>query len=424
MVDDNKNKITNEVGNGIERGVEKGAQGVQNTLHKMFKKLKENTKQAFQIIWNMIPLKYRLIIIAVIAVIAILFILVCAAALFILDISANETSTSDLYSSIVQMQEENIIINTLSTEEIESFISNYDTSNILLKTEMLKNTNKINNWQSKTNYSATLLITIAFEENIDENSLSSFINTMEVTAKEWETSGYKTIQEIADAYIGDDTSVEWANIITDKIYANCVNSGIYLYGEYPAQGDGYDSIYISRDGKVFRNYKQINTTTNSYYLKEWFDDEDKITGENTIKENGCSLVSTAIIISGYKDIDISPYKLATENDGKNVVNTGMHFGNALSYYGISLSVINPKGEEFNNQEKKVLKSYLKQGKSIILYVLSPSDFTRSQHFIALLDYNPANDTIYVSNPANNGDKTGWIDSEKVLKTSVRYFVIH
>lgn len=215
------NNFGNEVGNSIEKGIETGAGAIGNAVRKGAKKLKENAKLAIKTLWNTIPIEYRLIIIAVIAAIVILFVLLCAAALYILDLKSDDTSTDEKYNSVATMESTDITneASQLLQEEIQSFISNYNSDNETLKTEMLNKIDVILQWQEQHGYSAAFLITVAFEEDerVENFNFDTFFDDINIQAGTWKEMKLKTIKEIAEVWILDDTANEWANNIENNM---------------------------------------------------------------------------------------------------------------------------------------------------------------------------------------------------------------
>lgn len=106
-------------------------------------------------------------------------------------------------------------------QEIKEYIKQYETENEALRTELLKDENiaKILEWQNNYNYTADVLIAMAFEEaegneNFDFNT---FLETLNTKGEEWNENNYKTVNEIAQNYVGDETTEEWANNIKEKL---------------------------------------------------------------------------------------------------------------------------------------------------------------------------------------------------------------
>ena len=306
----------------------------------------------------------------------------------------------------------------LTKSEIKDFINSYDTGNEALRAKMLNKIDDIYNWQENYGYSAAVLITIAFEEGISADNFDNFLNDMSTNAQKWKDEGYTTIPQIAEDYVGDDTAEEWANNIENNIKDTGMDSGIIETGqEQVMSGDGYPNVYVSKSGKMYRNYKQ---NIGSYSTKQWC-------GTSIVKNDGCSLIAVTIIISGYQDREVDPLVIAQQYA---IRGSGMNIPGALSGNGISWSQpfgeSNNKSTQFTNDEKQKIKDHLATGSPAIIKVVPPSQFTDSTHFMALLDYNEATDEVYLSNPYtgnNSYGATGWIDADIVLYYCTRFYAI-
>ena len=306
----------------------------------------------------------------------------------------------------------------LSKSELEDYINNYDTTNEDLREEMPNRIDEIYDWQNNYEYSGAVLITIAFEEDIPADDFDNFLNEMSTNAQKWKDEGYTTIPQIAEDYVGDDTAEEWANNIENNIKDTGMDSGIIETGqEQVMSGDGYPNVYVSKSGKMYRNYKQ---NIGSYSTKQWC-------GTSIVKNDGCSLIAVTIIISGYQDREVDPLVIAQQYA---IRGSGMNIPGALSGNGISWSQpfgeSNNKSTQFTNDEKQKIKDHLATGSPAIIKVVPPSQFTDSTHFMALLDYNEATDEVYLSNPYtgnNSYGATGWIDADIVLYYCTRFYAI-
>ncbi len=75
----------------------------------------------------------------------------------------------------------------------------------------------------------------------------------------------------------------------------------------------------------------------------------------------------------------------------------------------------------DNEIKNQVSNNLKNGNPVIIHVLGEekggdSSFTKSEHWMTIVDIDEENHRVYVSNPNSIGE-SGWIDMDKVL-TSV------
>lgn len=302
----------------------------------------------------------------------------------------------------------------LSKTEIQDFINSYNTTDANLREKMLDRIDDIYNWQNNYGYSAGILITIAFEDEwVTADNLNEFFEKMNGIG-----SGYKTIQEIVQDYVGDDTASEFANKIETKMLENAKNAGIITNGqEHAMSGDGYPNVYVSKSGKMYRNYKQ---NIGSYSTQQWC-------GTSIVKNDGCSLIAVTIIISGYQNREVNPLSIAEQYAIKG---SGMNIPGALVGNGIQYSrpfgEDNNKTTQFTSAEKQKIKDHVATGSPAIIKVVPPSQFTDSTHFMVLLDYNSATNEFYLSNPYtgnNSYGKTGWVNAETVLYYCTNFYAI-
>ncbi len=301
-----------------------------------------------------------------------------------------------------------------SRTEIKDFIENYNSTDNALKQKMLDRIEDIYNWQSDYGYSAGLLITIAFEEGIGADEFDDFLDEMNEKAKKWKDEGYTTVEQIAEDYVGDDTAKEWANNIENKMQETARDAEIIKTGEEDTStlGDGYVGEFTSRLGKTYKNYKQ---NMGSYANQRWC-------GTSIIKNDGCSLISVCIILSGYQNKEIDPLALARQYA---VPGAGMNIDDALSGNGITFTRVGDV--TFTETQKNNVKQHVATGKPAIIKVVLPSPFTTSKHYMAILDYNEATNEFYVSNPwygNNSYGKTGWVNADEVLYMCTRSYAIN
>lgn len=399
-----------------ERQDAKHEQEALKSAKEIAKKKSKNKVQ--KIVWHAVKVAVIPMLILLLKIMAIIIAISLVVSLFtaVIDGEDGTTSTDEEYNSSVSVSGIDITSESwqVSNEEIQNYINNYESDNTALKQEMISKSQDILAWQNTYGYSALFLITVAFEENISADNFDDYLNEMEKRAIEWNEKGYKTTHEIAEDYVGDDTANEWANNIENKMQQNALNTGIITYGEQNISGDGYDNVYVSKDGKIYRNYKQ---TKGSYCEKEWC-------GSSIIKDDGCSLIATTIIVSGYRNEEVDPLELAITK-GYAEKGKGMLFGDALSGEGISYKLIRPEDDYFSDSEiNNTIKAHVGQGKPAIIRVEYPSDFTGGTHYMTLLDYNSETNEIYLSNPSKCNEKTGWLDAEWVLEYCTHFYAIY
>lgn len=213
--------------------------------------IKKKTKNKIQkVVWNAVKVAVIPMLILMIKIIAISVLICAVVSMFSSILDGDGTTTNkDLESSSstriggVEINSENW---KFTKSQIEDFINSYDTTNNELKQKLLEKIDDIYNWQEDYGYSAGVLITIAFEENrID---IDDFLNEMKQKGQEWQKEGYTTISEIAEDYVGDETSSEWANNIENKLKETAIEAEIVETGQEQSiiGGDGYQNVYVSK----------------------------------------------------------------------------------------------------------------------------------------------------------------------------------
>lgn len=385
---------------------------------KFEKKIKKKANPVRKVIINAIKAAVipMVILLAKILAVVILVTVLISAFVNLLDgnSSGDSISNNEEYNSTISNGGGIDLTNTewnFTKDEIQKFIENYNSSNSVLKNDMINNIDKIIKWQNDYGYSSAFLITIAFEEN--RNDFEAFLDEIKQKAENWKNNGYTTTKEIAKDYVGDDTSDEWANNIENKMQEVALNSDIIKYGETSLSGDGYPNSYVSKAGRTYRNYKQ---NIGSYSLSQWC-------GTSIVKNDGCSLIAVTIIVSGYRNSEVNPLELAQKYAVKGA---GMSIPGALLGEGISFT--EPLGADitFSEQQKETIKNYVKGSGPAIIKVVPPSQFTNSTHFMALLDYNASTNEFYLSNPYTGNNSygvSGWIDADRVLIGCTRFYAI-
>lgn len=383
---------------------------------------RESKKQIQKIIWHAVKAAVIPFMILFAKIMAVVLLVCVVVSLFqsVLNFNNDDSSTTtdQEYTSSSSEQTGEIDITDedwqLTRSQIEQFIENYETGNEELRTELLENRiEQIYNWQEETGYSAGLIIAIALEEN--KTNFEDFLEEMNEKGNIWKEAGYKTVKEIAQDYIGDETAEEWANTIIEPGMQEAGEAlGIIVYGEKNISGDGYDNVYVSKTGKMYRNYKQIKGT---YAQHVWSPTYNGSPG--TIYNNGCALTSIAVVISGYQNRNVSPLDVVNRISNNTGYVASFNPMVAFSSYGIEAT-----RPQYNSKSRVI--NHVQTGKPVIIHVLKEeeSTFTDGEHWMAILDYNETTDELYVSNPsATRPTKTGWIDADMVLRGCTEYFAI-
>ena len=406
---------------------------IENEAMKSAKEtLKKKTKnKVTKIIWNAVKAVVIPMLIFALKAMAVVIFIIIAISLFnnILDGISDSANTDEEYNSYI---EDSILGGADITAEqwlftetqVEDFIINYDSDNILLKSQMLNNIRRIQEWQADYGYSAGLLISMAFEENVSDFDL--FLEDMNDMAQIWQDNEYTTINQIAQDYVGDETASEWANNITNQMSQTAIKADIIEDGQEDfAIGDGYDSIYISKTGKTYYNYKQNKESSYKNYV--WVQGSN-----NTIAYNGCALVSATIIINGYLGTQKNPQRVVQEIAG-NYFTSAPSPARYLTHYGISAT--RPYAyntTELTYSQKQEIIDNLTLGRPVIIKVTKAAGSSfpygdYGEHWMALLDYNEMTDKVYLSNPSYGsspyGDE-GWISKDRVLRGCVEFIQVN
>lgn len=191
---------------------------------------KQAKKQIMKVIWNKVKIAVIPMLLMLAKVFAVVLSVCFVVTFMTISIGENDAGDNEEYNSTVGQTGVTTQNLYLSNEQIQNYINNYSTDNIALKQEMPYWLAEIENWQNNYGYSAMLLITIAFEEFEIKQSVGTdriyalefqnFMNEMNIKGQSWKNAGYDTVQKIAQDYVGDETTEEWANNIENKMQQN------------------------------------------------------------------------------------------------------------------------------------------------------------------------------------------------------------
>lgn len=191
---------------------------------------KQAKKQVIKVIWNKVKIAVIPMLLMLVKVFAVVLSVCLVVTFMTISIGEGDDGEDEEYNSTAEETTITSQTSKLSNVQIQNYINNYNTTNMALKQELLIWAVEIENWQSNYGYSANLLITIAFEEIENKPDtgeprpyaleVQSFMNEMNIKGQIWSTEGYDTVQEIAQDYVGDETTVEWANNIENKMQEN------------------------------------------------------------------------------------------------------------------------------------------------------------------------------------------------------------
>ena len=133
----------------------------------------------------------------------------------------------------------------------------------------------------------------------------------------------------------------------------------------------------------------------------------KYDSNDDIASNGCMITSIAVLSSAY-DSSITPLTVFNSNYRHRSAYKGV---NALSNNTFSCY-------QNNSMSNNDIVSNLKSGNVVIIMVKAKSNFTNSQHYMALIDVKQDGSQIFVGNSYGKGTGTysrnGWFNTDTVL----------
>ena len=429
---------------------------------------KENMKQIRKRLWDKIPTKYKLIIIAIGIGVCVLLIILAAITMLILE---DEEKVAKAYEEQLQQETTTDNLNTYMSqfgyENSEEFTAMYDT--VKSETEACG----LNQQQifaltaiaCNCNAGLPTLKKGTFTDVYEAGLAAGYEkNSWQHNKYIWDKWWFETPAEMADANrtkIADATFETYAkgdfNFSTSEGGA-IENRTKYIYytEEQNKNFEDQPSIPITRtssneeeifnmvenagvggtngasagegtvvvDGQTYTIPTYTSGTSGRTFLlykqghPAWADlraGKNKDGSPGYIRNRGCMITAMATIMTGF-GVDIHP---------------GM-----LSYTGgTSLGKFNDYGLHYKEINKNDIGKYIRQGYPIIINVWGGSagsdypgqnPYTKSQHKMALLDINADGTMVYVSNPTGNdyrpGDRDEWLPLDKVT-ISLKYAYI-
>lgn len=324
---------------------------------------------------------------------------------------------------------------TLTEEQIKSFIDSFETDDEDLRAELKEKSSEIKKWQDKYGYDASILIALVFNEadGVSNFDLSSFINDMNEVAENWKKEGLTTIEEIIEQYVYEKEGIDpentnTSNVLLARTTINSIVNNISnaklkagITGEQQKSGNGYDTTYINKYGREFRQYKQNHP--NASYSNLLFGDQT-----STISQEGCSLISMAIALSGFEDaeIDIASFsKHCSNNQQGYSPNYFSSYSELKNTYDSSSAC---RATEVQDIKNTLIKN-ITQNSVVIVEMKGKKQggtgtFTSGNyHWVVLLDYDETTDKFYVSNPWNNSTAGGWIESSKIVVDYSEHYIV-
>lgn len=403
----------------------------------MEKILQSPKKMAMKIVKIIIALIVKFLTIILIKLLPFIILFIVISSLFGWLIDDDDSSSSTYVASAAGTVNSttNTTETSLSEEQTTSFIDNIETDNEDLKTELKDKSSEIQKWQEDYGYDASVLIALAFNEaeGVSDFNLDDFMAEMNEIAENWKKEGLTTIEEIIEQYVYEKEGIDpentnTANVLLARTTINSIVNNISkaktdagITGEQQKSGDGYDSTYINKYGREFRQYMQNHP--NSSYSNLLFGDQT-----STIGQEGCSLISMAIALSGFEDTEIDIVSFSEHcSNNKNGYNP-KYFS---SYSGLKNTY--DSSEKCRATEVQDIKNTLIKNitqNSVITVEMKGKEtggtgtFTQGHyHWVVLLDYDEEKDQFYVSNPWYYSSAKGWIDSDIVVKDYSEHYIV-
>lgn len=201
-----------------------------------------------------------------------------------------------------------------------------------------------------------------------------------------------------------------SNIITDRqryaemyyeqFHGKTRSSGIS--GTIDIQGYEYELYTSSRTGRTYIWYYQN--------YGPWKNQKSS-TGD-TLAKSGCCMTASAIIASGYGDTRVPQWGLGNKRLSKADSNSK----------GCSNS--GRRGVTLNYSQRQEIQNWLFSGKEVLIHVGKNSGYTRTQHWMPLVDI--SEDGLYIYNmdtyPASKS--LGWCSLESLAKDVDCYYLIN
>lgn len=186
-----------------------------------------------------------------------------------------------------------------------------------------------------------------------------------------------------------------------------INEDYLGKGQEVVEGkDGYDTIFTTHTGKIYKEYKQVGNAS-------W---KNKSYWGGTFEENGCGLAAISTLLSGYK-LEYTPEDLRKKYikfEGEHLEGDQMAF-ELSNIYGIDNSDFLYSSVYF---KEDYIINHLEEDKPILICVWNnPNDkWTTSSHYMLLLATD-GKEKVYVSNPNGLYGKvkmSGWYKASDIL----------
>lgn len=172
------------------------------------------------------------------------------------------------------------------------------------------------------------------------------------------------------------------------------------------------ATYTSSSGKTYKQYKQ---NEGSWATEPY--------GDKTIAQQGCSITSIAISLSGY-GYEYTPSKWQSTSL-RSIDGTIKQY--AKSSKRVYIGAEGNANLTVEASNKSEIQQHLEGGDAVLIHVLGSekkynSSYTSNEHWMALLDINDDGSQVYVSNPNKNG-ANGWADIDDVLQSLCCYILV-
>lgn len=184
---------------------------------------------------------------------------------------------------------------------------------------------------------------------------------------------------------------------------------IEIWIEYESEDSG-EVHTNSYTGIKYKIYNQGDSRWRHY----------KFASGKTMESIGCMVTSAAVISSSY-DGSITPITVFNSQHRHSYPATSVPSLTSSNY-----KVVASGGREGGGAIScaSTIKNNLKKGNVVIIRVYGPHSLTTSAHYISLIDYDSANDKVYVGNSKTTGSNrnAGWYKSNDILY-NIQYYAI-
>ena len=180
------------------------------------------------------------------------------------------------------------------------------------------------------------------------------------------------------------------------------------------QGYGQIGTFTSTSGKTYKNYKQCYNQ---------YGNTGKASQYGWLCNQGCGLTSAAIILSSINP-SITP-EFIWDDYRQYYGEPGVPVASYFTRYG--MTVQSKDNEESGSTTatftKQELITHLKSGGAAVMRfsaipcIIDGTEWTKKNHYVAVLGYREKDDSIYISNPGDAWAKNGWYKADNLLNAT-------